>query len=190
MVRLSQVFPARGPRSLLADMVVLMLPVQALLWPMPLLTHWRLEVVAGLALLLFSWMVLASGVLLLAYARAGRGAMPGQTSVAGRARWMLLVIAMAAGPGLLGALGPAPLNEGGVARVLLLCSPVGGVFALTGAPNGLSPVMTSVEWLMAGLPALVGGALWVLALGVLARPEGAGTQSPLVDGAATVASPR
>lgn len=190
MVRLSQVFPSRGARSLLGDMAVLMLPVQALLWPMPLLTHWRFEVVAALALLLVSWMMLVSGVLMLAYAGGGHGAGAGRTSVASRTGWMLLVIALAAVPGLVGALGPAPLNEGGAARVLLLFSPVGGVFALTGAPSGLSPVMTSVEWLVAGLPAMVGGALWVLARAIRARPEQAGTRSPVVDGAATVASPR
>ena len=91
MVRLSQSHP-RGSHVLflLRDALVLFLPLQAVLWPhiASILAHWSIPVVAMLALLSASWLLLITGVLALALGSIERNG--GRASA--RAGWMLVVL--------------------------------------------------------------------------------------------------
>lgn len=146
MTRLSQEFPARSARSLLSDLGVLLIPVQAVVWPMPLLTHWSWSVTGALALLLISWSIVAAGVLRLAHAqRFPRGVACAITLLLGSAGPLIAFFITL----------PAPLD-----RLARLVSPFTGSFELTFAPSGLAPVMQSWEWGGILAPAFLGAALW------------------------------
>jgi len=162
LVRLSQASPDRPVSATLADMFVLLAPMQIVIWPLPLLTHWPLEIIASLAALLASWTLLI-GVIV------ARGiASPHGVS---RALAMLSCITLVAtGPLLLSILPQrAPAHEHPGPWML---SPLTGIWALVAAPSGLRPRLTQVERLGVVAPALFAG---VLALGIqifARRPPG------------------
>lgn len=163
MLRLSQEPPRRVTPSLLGDLLVLTLPVQAALWPMPLLTHWPISIVAAIAGASLSWTIFAAG--LLAIALRGGSA---------RARW----IAMACMIGVVSAFpmirftAPAIISDDAWwwAR---LGSPATIVWALTDAPGSLKPMMRPAEWACCCLPGCIGLALWFWS-GRLATPSSRG----------------
>lgn len=162
MVRLSQQRPDKPGRSLLADLAVLLAPVQAVIWPMPLLTHWSWSITAALMLAVASWAVFAAGWLRIGY-----------QSSAPSMRWMCMsaiaFITLAA-PGARIWL-PASLSDQLWPAIRIL-SPITAAWGLTDAPSGLSPVMQPWEWLATMIPGLFGMGLWIIA-GRLA-PEGEG----------------
>jgi len=162
MTRLSQLPPEERPvGSVLKDLVVVLLPVQALIWPhaLGMLSGWPLGVVAAIALCIGAWACVGGGVLAVAYVTMKPDAGAGV-----RAVWMLVFVALVIGP-----------------PVWFL---LGGGYAVTGAgptlepPSGrmLSPLTAVIEitrdraW--TGRPAQVGGGHWrplvaTLALGGL-----------------------
>lgn len=153
MVRLSQRAPARVGRALAADLVVLLAPVQAVVWPMGLLTHWPIEVIAALVAALASWALLATGML--AWALGGEGA--------SRWGWMVLVtLASVAAPGVL-AFWPAPMDAN-VRSGLMSLSPLTAAWSLTGAPSGLVPLMQPREWVLLALPGMLGSLMWLASI--------------------------
>ena len=162
LVRLSQATPDRPVSATLADMFVLLAPMQIVIWPLPLLTRWPLEIVASLAGLLASWTLLI-GVIV------ARGtASPNGVS---RALAMLTCVTLVAtGPLLLSLLpqrGPAHEQPGP-----WMLSPLTGIWALVASPGGLRPRLSQVERLGVVAPALLAG---VMALGICIfgrRPPG------------------
>lgn len=166
MVRLSQEFPRRRWASIGADLLVLLAPVQAVLWPMPMLTHWSWSVMSGLMVLVCGWGLLAASVVMWAYARA-----PGSAALRGAAA---LACAMFAGAAPLAGLG---LRLAGFepSAWLWMLSPVTAVYRLLDAPSGLSPHMSGAEWYFAALPAALAGVI-VLA-GVRPRSEASGSRA-------------
>lgn len=145
-LRLSQMFPRERWRSLLADMAVLLVPVQAVLWPMMLLTHWPAEVVGALSASAASWAVLSAGVLALAYGGGG--------SHASRVIAMTWLLAVALGP-----LAMLVFWPGGPSMApgwLGLASPLTSAYRLLDAPSGLAPSMFWAEWALVALPGAVG----------------------------------
>ncbi len=134
MVRLSQAAPERRtPAHVLADVLVLLIPAQALLWPQRVLAGWPLEVIAGQSALLGAWALLIGGVLAgaLSLARTGpdaRGGV-GAGQMAVRAGAMLGVVALVSvGPLLAMREGPARSPETTLPGWSL--SPVLGVYEL------------------------------------------------------------
>ncbi|MDX2114922.1 MAG: hypothetical protein SFZ24_04775 [Planctomycetota bacterium] len=147
-LRLSQAYPEKPTRSVLGDLGVLLAPVQAVVWPMPLLTYWSLEVTAGLSLMLTSWSLVAAVVVRWSYGRADGWGRRWATTAG-------LVALVAAAPAALAALG----GWGG--RAVELLSPLTAVWGLTDAPRALSPVMQPLEWGLAAAPGLFAVAVWV-----------------------------
>lgn len=151
MTRLSQTFPGRPDRSLTQDLAALLVPAQAVVWPMPILTHWSIEVTFALSVLGMTWALATAGVLRIAYALC--------KSQIGRTGAMVLwVLALSLGPAWTALPGAAPV--GLAARDAAWLSPVMAVFRLTSAPSGLPPVMTAGEWTCVLLPAAAGAVLW------------------------------
>lgn len=164
MLRLSQTAPRGSPlRAAAADVLVVLFPMQMVVWPLIMLAQWPLGIVAAISALTAAWVVLVGGVQALAFAVERRRANgPGNWS---RALWMLLCLALA---------GAAPLAalmrraiEGPQASVpdwWSILSPFTAIGAVTG--HGFSgpqaPVNEQQWWAIAG----IGGAalaLWALA---------------------------
>jgi hypothetical protein len=99
MTRLCQERPSarlrRTARAVTQDVLVLLVPAQAIIWPQVAMAGWPVSVVAALSASLAAWTVLLGALLALALTlpRIGRG------------WWMLLFVAVA-GVGPLAALGP------------------------------------------------------------------------------------
>lgn len=63
MTRLSQLRPRRPLRAIIVDMLIVLLPITAVIIPMPLLTNWPLPIAAALILLVVSWTTLTAAPL-------------------------------------------------------------------------------------------------------------------------------
>jgi hypothetical protein len=167
MVRVSQAPPVRPVRAMLVDLVAMLAPVQAVVWPMPLLTTWTLSIAAGLNLMIASWALLAG--VIVAHGSASR-------SMVTRTLLMLVAVALVgAAPGLglyLGSVGSRALP--GWWEML---SPITATLELTGSPGNLTPHMTMLDWALAGGP-LVLGVLLLLAWRPAAPPGPGPEPSP------------
>jgi hypothetical protein len=170
MTRLSQRAPGQSPvrvaRAVWQDMLVILVPAQAIIWPQVAMAGWPLPVVAALAASIAAW-TLVVGALVAFGLCAGR---------VGRAWWMLAVVALA-GLGPLAALGPlgqAWAAEGSFAW-WWMTSPLTSGFEITRdrAWTGASAAVEAGHWraiAAAGWAGVVGWALFALA-GLFRAPE-------------------
>lgn len=146
MVRLSQRPPIRPTRAALQDFVALMIPLQAVIWPMPLLTAWAYEVIAAIMLSLVSWGVLSCGAI-----AWGTGSHSGAV----RTLWMGLVL-MLVGLGpviwLLNAGLPGPALPEWWAVTSILTTPT----SLVSSPGNLTARVTASEWVVLSIPGIGG----------------------------------
>jgi hypothetical protein len=92
MVRLSQASPrGRAVSHIFADMLVVLLPIQLVVWPLVVLAAWPFTIVLGVSATLAAWVALSGG--LLAIALSGRPASgPGDASLAARSFWMIIIL--------------------------------------------------------------------------------------------------
>jgi hypothetical protein len=150
MLRLSQVSPRRPCLATWVDLFVLLVPMQAVLWPLTWLGRWDLAITAAVSLLISSWAILL-----------GVPVCVGMASPVGwgRSVWMSLVlVACGAAPMMafvLGATGAATSSS------LALASPLTAVFAITTGPSGLSPHVTPQMWLATIVPLGLATPLWL-----------------------------
>lgn len=158
MTRLSQERPAmrlrRISRSVWQDLLVLLVPAQAIIWPQIAMAAWPVAVVGALAASMAAWGLLLGGLLAVALTadRVGRG------------WWMLLFVALA-GLGPLVALGPA----GGSAHApefdwWWMTSPVTSGFEIArDRPwTGSAAAATASHWRAIALVAASGAGLWAI----------------------------
>jgi hypothetical protein len=181
MVRMSQLPPPSRPvAAAFNDLVVIVMPVQVVVWPLAFLANWPVKVVAVLAAMLLVWPLLTGGLLAIAFAcgdrRPGRG-----LSGFSRVAWTLVCIAAASA-------GPIVVILTGVGEQIDISdwawklSPFTLVFLLTGtglrgphSPVGvhdwfsLAPVAGAalVTWVIAG---------WIAALPIVRLPEEGGPE--------------
>ena len=145
MTRLSQVAPRRPVRATLLDLVAILAPVQAVIWPMELLTDWGRDVVAGLSLMVASWVALV-GVIV------ARGCVARSGLV--RAALMLLVVVLVGGAPMcslaLDAIGGATLPAWWA-----MLSPVTATLEMTASPGNQTVSMTAWEWIGGAAPLAV-----------------------------------
>ncbi len=153
MTRLCQAPPReRAVWATFKDMVVVIAPVQALVWPhaLRMLAGWPVEVVAGLSCSMIAWGVVAGGVLALAQVSAPSGAWAG---LALRWVWMLVFVGMVVG---------APLAMGvlGLLRVDGIdgASPGTTMGWMFSAPTSVAELTRARVW--TGRPASIGGMHW------------------------------
>ena len=142
LTRLSQASPERQSRATLFDLLVLLLPVQGVVWPMPILTNWRWSVVGGLVTMLCCWTLLIGAIV--------RLGLTSQDSA--RRLWAMTLCLIVVGAAPLVWIGLGMLGATGI-QGLLLASPLSAIHALTSAPSGFTPSMTRIEWLAALAPA-------------------------------------
>jgi hypothetical protein len=181
MVRLSQWPDPRPVGGTARDLLVMLAPVQAMIWPQAMwwLARWPVPVVASVDALLVAWGVLVGGVLACAQAcrlrrmyRSGldQGAM--SSAARGGVGWMVVFIALACAGSLATVGSGEPFGGGDVSppdvRPSWMLSPLSGVFELTrdrtwsGAVAEVSPGHWGALALIAasGLPA------WFVAWGL------------------------
>lgn len=156
MTRISQAPPERPVRATLADLIVVLAPLQAMVWPLPLLTRWPMAAAGALTLMITSWAVLIGAIVL-----AGATS----RSAIDRCVWMLAcLVLIVAGPAVQLAAPPRILPE-----AWGMTSPLTGVYALTRAPSGLAIEVSRVEWTLAAGPGVAGLAGWVIGAASVSR---------------------
>ncbi|MFN0131514.1 MAG: hypothetical protein ACKVW3_03125 [Phycisphaerales bacterium] len=165
MVRLSQQPPRNPLTSTAQDLVVVMIPVQAVVWPQWVLwlAHWPADVVGAVASVMLAWGVLVGGVLAMTQqqralpaARRDQAADPGLWWMAGIAA----AVVMASGLAVAGL-----SKEADACRSEWMLSPITAVLELTRdrAWTGRSAATTRAHWVwIAGIGG-VGLAAWAAA---------------------------
>jgi hypothetical protein len=164
MVRLSQA-PPEGDSigAALADLLVIQLPVQMVVWPMSFLANWPTRTVAAVSLLFVAWGVLTGGVLALAFAGGrprplpGRRAGPGEWS---RAAWMgVCLLAVGAAP--IAAMA-ARAAAASAPSWLAAASPFTAIYSISGSGwTGPTAPVRQPQWITVWGTAAVGAVLWI-----------------------------
>lgn len=184
LVRLSQ-FPARGGGGSVVtrDLVIVLLPLQAVLWPQALVARWPVEVIAAVASCLGAWAAIVGA--LLAVALGGPDHRRDETGnrldeSRGRRvgpRWvvmLLLVVLVLAGPvywwlGPIVSGGDLPVSASFWSR---MASPLTAPLELTRPAHwtGRAATVEDQHWRAIGFTLVVSGALWVIAAGFARGP--------------------
>jgi hypothetical protein len=162
MVRLSQSAPREFIAShVLADVFVVLLPVQFVLWPLIILAGWPPGVVAGLVLQLCVWVLLVGAVLILGLSGT-RIEHVGESGMLARAGWMLVILLI---------IGAGPLSflmYGLVHRKppswLPMMSPLTGIPDVTGKGiSGPEAPISASQWLCVGAVGAAAAGSWAVA---------------------------
>ncbi len=174
LVRLSQAKPrAGGISATIRDLVVILVPAQALVWPQTWLADWPLEVVMMLDAVLFVWVMLVGGIIAL-----GLGPAEGKVTlqalqiegkeVALRTRsWALLACLLV---GIIGLAVPSfyqTVQPGWYqARPGWMASPYLSIFEVSRdrawLPAGAA--VSRIHWLWISAVGLAGATVWLMAL--------------------------
>lgn len=176
MLRLSQARPAcGGPRAVIGDLPVVLIPMQAVIWPQALPpAAWPASVTAAVALTLAAWACIV-GALLAAALGPGRAGASAREAVApkddlrpgARTLWMAVTIGVAT-LGMAPALTLAPTGpDAPPTRPLWLLSPFTGVYELTRDRSwtGQHTMVTPAHWRAVGMTWAAAGGLGLLAAG-------------------------
>ncbi|MFG0241457.1 MAG: hypothetical protein ACF8R9_01595 [Phycisphaerales bacterium JB054] len=174
MTRLSQSAPSERPRriarAIVQDMMVLLIPAQAVIWPQIAMSAWPVPVVAALAASLAAWTLVIGGVLAMGLYLTGPGS--------GRGWWMLVLVALA-GLGPLVAIGPlgGAAHGDGSFDWWWMTSPVTSGFEISRDRlwTGASAAVSVGHWRSIGVVGLAGAVVWVMfgAAGLFRRTESA-----------------
>jgi transcription elongation factor GreA len=139
MLRFSQAIPRENTgATVFKDLVVLLAPVQAIIWPQvfSVLADWSVGVCAAVSAVTAGWAVLIGGLVAVGMAQIARveeTAAPGPPW-AGRTTWMLIVVALVSiGPlvGLLSERVALVEDTGDEVAVWALSSPLTAIFEIT-----------------------------------------------------------
>ena len=177
MLRLSQRRPAGGGvGAVLRDLVIVLAPMQAVIWPPAMPPNaWPASVSGALALWIAGWTVLVGGAVALALGpgRSGethRTELPEGRPPSGRARLMASIIAVTTAglaPALLNAREVAAAGEAsGGARSSWMYSPYSGVFEIARARpwTGQAALVGPEHWRPIGVVWAGGAVVWAGAL--------------------------
>jgi hypothetical protein len=165
MVRLSQASP-RGSavRAAMADVVVVLFPMQMILWPLVMLAQWPLGIVGALALMCTLWVLLVGGVIAIGTSGA-EARTPHDRGLLARAVWMAICIAMvSAAPSLALARRAAAGPDVRIPDWVPMLSPFTAVPALTGQGfSGPQRPVSQEQWIGLASVAVPAAAAWLIA---------------------------
>lgn len=150
MVRLSQKPPTgSAARAALADLFVVQLPIQMVVWPLIVLASWPLATVGAIAAIFGVWGMLIGGMLAFAFT---------QSATMSRTLWMVGVVVLSLGAPVLLALRWTPGTPPDPEYAML--SPLSAIPALTGYGfSGPSGPVSSAQWtILVGIGCV--GVLW------------------------------
>ncbi|MEO1582972.1 MAG: hypothetical protein AAFR96_00170 [Planctomycetota bacterium] len=180
-LRLSQASPLAGGASAAArDLAVVLIPMQALIWPQALITGWSLPSIAVIAVLLGGWAAIVGAIvgaatgprLVSTRSTAALQASPLPIAPVWRSVAMFAVLALAvAGPAFRVFSGTGMTGPGD-GTILMLCSPLSAPWSVLAdqAWTGRHAVARAEHWQVAGLTAGIGISAWVVLL-ALRRPR-------------------
>lgn len=157
MVRLCQTFPSEGGVAAVGkDLLVMVVPTQAVIWPLTFLAAWPMTVAAALAASSLAWTLLVGAVLAITLGGPGRE----RVIASGRRMLGLIVIlVVAARPtGLYGA--PAESD-----RAWMVLSAVTAPLAMIIPPSDGVWWIGTTQWAMVGITAAFAVGLWLVAFG-------------------------
>lgn len=173
MARLCQAPDTHPVSGTAKDLLVLLIPLQAMLWPQAMwwLARWPLAVIGAADLVLVSWAFFVGGLLACFQAARARRARAGQQWGASQNVTAMVLIVLIVATGALAALsdGPPPLSGADVVppsiRPAWLLSPFTAVFETTRdrAWSGTTASVTPGHILASFLTALFGLPGWLLA---------------------------
>lgn len=176
LIRLSQAVDRHPVTGVVQDLVVVLIPAQAVVWPQwfTWLGKWPFSVIAAVSALSVAWALLAGAMLSLAHSShlaAAVRAAPDRAVRWPAGVWMLAFVALGlagASPLLLGDIGspaatdpvPAPF------RAAWMCSPISAVYELTRdrAWSGVNAAVEPAHWRAIGWVAAASLPLWLAAL--------------------------
>jgi hypothetical protein len=166
LFRLSQRRDERPVAGMVHDLVVIIVPIQAIVWPQTLwwLGRWPVEVVAAVAASLTAWCMVVGGLLAFAYAsEAAAWADPSPRTVRDmlrRAGWMTRILAVTVAPAAL-ALIPGDAD----ARWWWMFSPISAAAELVRdrAWSGITAAVHPLHWWMTVGTALLSLPVWFAA---------------------------
>ncbi|GEM_PF-1710804 len=167
MVRLSQLSPARPVRAVVADLVVVLAPVHAIVWPMPLLTRWPVEIATSMVVVLTGWALLAGLLIALGTSGAGWWRPAGErwneseterSSMSRTVRsWTMAAAAMAPLGAPLLDIASAGLLGSALGEEALLLSPLTAPWIVSTADaENLIPRVSPYQWWLLAAPGVVG----------------------------------
>ncbi|GAB5495110.1 MAG: hypothetical protein Phyf2KO_01900 [Phycisphaerales bacterium] len=176
MIRLSQVSPVGGGTTMVVkDLIILLIPLQAVLWPQVVITGWTVSAVAASNLLLISWALIVGAFLAIALGSGRRPRLGEQKLDADyqakkvgleRTFWMLgLLVAVLIGPGLhltLQSVGQAHSDD---AQLLLrMSSPLTAPWEMLQSRiwTGQHAVVGPAHWRAAWMTACLAVSAWIL----------------------------
>jgi len=165
MVRLSQASPrGSGVRAAMADVVVVLFPMQIMLWPLVMLAQWPAGIVAALALMSTLWVLLTGGVIALGTSGPCVRS-PHERGLGERAAWMVVcIVLVAAAPTFALARRAAAGPDDPIPKWLAMLSPFTAVPALTGQGfSGPQRPVSPEQWRALALIAAPVAILWSLA---------------------------
>jgi hypothetical protein len=179
MLRLCQVFPFEGGlRSVGKDLIVMVIPTQAVIWPLAFLALWPLSVAACVAASAMGWTFLVGALLAMFLGKAGRER---QVSPMRRVVGMLVIIAVAARPaGMyspLIAVGDVPTSE--VVDLWAMLSAVSAPLSMTVPPYGRPEWLLPGHWAAVGVTWGLAGGMWLVAAALVGgsrRESGSGQE--------------
>lgn len=163
LIRLSQERPEKPARAIFADLWVVVIGVQPLIWPqcLPWMGGWPVNTVAAVSVALGAWAVLVGGVLAILLNGETRGRWP-----ISRAGAMAIVFLITLGAPALTVLRPlASPGAIDVPDLLLTLSPFTVVYELLRdrSWSGQSALVYPYHWAALALVGCAGIAAWVLA---------------------------
>lgn len=162
MVRMSQASPAGSVIShVCADLLVVLGPIQLVVWPLVVLAGWPVGIVAAVDAVLAAWAALCGGLLAIAMV-GSRATRPGEAALLARSVWMMvitLVVLMVPVAVLLRRGG-----AGGTPEWLAMLSPVTAIPRIAGSGTaGPQDPVTGLEIRMICATAGVAAGVWVVA---------------------------
>lgn len=163
LIRLSQAAPEEGSRkAILQDLAVVLIPLQAVLWPQMYLARWTYDIVAATALAILAWGAIVGALLVIALRREDTW----------RSAWMAVILVIAIGGAgssiLYGSVAPDLLRppEPGAAPAIVLASGVGLVADISAdrSWSGSWALVLPEHWLAIRWTFVVAVLAWVVAL--------------------------
>lgn len=163
MTRLSQYRPRNPFRALMVDAMIVVLPVAAIIVPMPMLTNWPLPIAGALILLVVSWTAFTTAPVFWALRE------PQQSSTTRVIAMLLILITIGFGPvltvvaGWTGLLPPqdamAAGGGGGVGGLggglFAYASPFTAAPAITASAPNMRASLSLFEWVLIALPMIL-----------------------------------
>ncbi|MBY0112547.1 MAG: hypothetical protein K2Y21_06980 [Phycisphaerales bacterium] len=169
LIRLSQDVPEEGSiLAMLKDLAIVLIPVQAVVWPQMFLARWSLDTLTAMSLALTAWTLLTGAILVIAL----------RTPNTRRSLWMLVCLVLAIG-GLVGgiaagisAIDPLRPREPKAAPAIVLASGVGLISDISAdrAWSGSWALTMPQHWTAIKWTFVLAGLAWVPALAVGGRP--------------------